>query len=109
MSAANYDIITQEGAGLSLTLVYKDDAGTPIDISTYAPQINVTDNAQDDTADTYVGAFVTDGTDGAFNITITPAQVETWLFRNGRYTIELDAVSGLVLVYGKLQVRNLPY
>jgi len=111
MSAAKYDLIAEQGSGISLTLVYKESDGTtPIDISNGTPRIRVTDNEFDETSDTFTGTFTTDGTDGSFSIGVTTEQVEALGFRSGRYVIEVvrPALTE-TLVYGKLQIRELKY
>jgi len=110
MAAGNYDIITIEGGGVALSLVYKDDNGTPIDISSYTPKIFVTDNKKDPTEDEFTGALTTDGTDGAFTITLTPSEADGLGFYSGRYIIKLEGASTEIqLVYGKLQIKKLKY
>ena len=109
MAAAKYDIKTEEGAGLSLSLVYKNDAGTPIDISGATISLDITDNVFDDTADSFPGAFVTDGTDGAFTIVVAAASIDALTFPQGRYIIKLTGSPEVTLLYGKFQVKPLPY
>lgn len=109
MAAAKYDIIIQEGASLALTLVYKDSAGTPIDISGSTSSIDIIDNALDSVADTFAGSFTTDGTDGSFEIALTAAQVSALGFANGRYTISLAGSPADTLLYGKFLVKPLKY
>jgi len=109
MAAAKYDIQTEEGAGLSLALVYKDDNDTPIDISGATITLKVTDNIFDETSDQFPGTLTTDGTDGAFGITIASTSIDALAFRNGRYVIELTGVPELTLLYGKFQVKKLKY
>ena len=110
MSAAKYDLIISEGAGLSLSLVYKDNAGVVIDISAKTPRIRITDNVYDDTTDTFTGALTTDGTDGAFTITVSSADIDALGFRDGRFIIDLlEGDTSIQLVYGKLKVKELKY
>ena len=111
MAAGNYDIITIEGGGVALSLVYKDDTGTPIDISSYTPYIDVTDNKRDnETITTFTGAFVTDGTDGAFTLNISPSEATALGWFSGRFVIKLvDDPAEIQLVYGKLQIKKLKY
>lgn len=110
MSAAKYDLIISEGAGLSLSLVYKDNAGTVIDISAKTPRIRITDNVYDETTDTFNGTLTTDGTDGAFTITVSSADIDALGFRDGRFIIDLvEGTTSIQLVYGKLKVKELKY
>jgi hypothetical protein len=108
MAAAKYDIITEENATVSLSMVYKDSAGTPIDISSGGvPVFSITDNANDIVADTVNATFDTDGTDGAFSLSINWATIDGWGFPNGKYTITIG--SGDTILYGKFQVKALRY
>ena len=109
MAAAKYDIQVEEGAGLSLALVYKDETGTPIDISGATITMSITDNSNDDTSDDFAGAFVTDGTDGAFTVIIASTAIDALAFTNGRYLISLSGSVIADLIYGKFQVKQLPY
>lgn len=109
MAAAKYDIQTETGAGLSLALVYKDDNDTPIDISGATITMKVTDNVFDETSDNFLGTLTTDGTDGAFSITIASTAIDALPFRSGRYVIELTGTPEVSLLYGKLQVKRLKY
>lgn len=109
MAAAKYDIQVEEGAGLSLALVYKDENGTPIDISGATITMSITDNSNDDTSDDFAGAFVTDGTDGAFTVLINSSAIDALEFVNGRYLISLSGSVVADLIYGKFQVKQLPY
>lgn len=110
MSAAKYDLIISEGHGLSLSLVYKDNDGNVFDISSKTPRIRITDNAYDDVTDSFDGTLATDGTDGAFNITIASGTVDNFGFRDGRFVIELvEGAASIQLVYGKLKIKELKY
>jgi len=110
MSAAKYDLIVSEEAGLSLSLVYKDNSGVVIDISGSTPRIRVTDNQYDETTDTFTGALTTDGTDGAFTITMSANEIDGLAFNDGRFIIDLyDDPISLALVYGKFKVKKLKY
>ena len=92
-----------------MTLVYKDDSNTPIDISGSTPSIVLTDNVFDATADSFTGTLTTDGSDGSFSITLTTAQVDGLGFANGRYIIQLVGSVTDTLLYGKFQVKPLKY
>jgi hypothetical protein len=110
MSAAKYDLIVSEEAGLSLSLVYKDSGGNVIDISGDTPRIRITDNKYDETTDTFTGSLTTDGTDGAFTITMSANEVDGLAFTNGRFIIDLyDDPTSVALVYGKFKVKKLRY
>lgn len=109
MAAAKYDIITQEGATIGLSMIYKDNLGNPIDISGDVPVFAITDNVNDNTADTVNCAFTTDGTDGEFTLTIPAGNVDGWGFKNGKYTITLNGGNGDTIIYGKMLVKDLKY
>lgn len=110
MSAAKYDLIISEGHGLSLSLVYKDNEGQVLDISSKTPRIRITDNAYDTVTDTFDGTLTTDGTDGAFDFTIASSVVDAFSFKDGRFVIELvEGAASIQLVYGKLKIKELKY
>ena len=106
MPAANYDIITAKLSGLSLTCVYKDEDGNPVDITGATPEFRITDNQYDTTLDTYTGSLTTDGTDGSFQISIGASTVTGWGFNMGRFVIALTGAIDASLIYGKLQIVN---
>ena len=108
MAAAKYNIIVEEAASLSLSCVYKDSAGTPISLVGSTADIVLIDNA-DDATPTTISCTLTDPVNGAFDATMTAAQITALGFLSGRYTIELSGAINDTLLYGKFQVRPLKY
>jgi len=107
MAAAKYDIQVEEQSTLSLALVYKDANDVPIDISSSALIMSIYDNDYSTgNATTVTPALATDGTDGAFNIVIPWATVAGLNYNQGRYTI---SIAGDTILYGKFQIKQLPY
>lgn len=107
MSAAKYNIAAEEYSALSLSITYKDSDNVAVDISGQTLAMSVYDNdASTDEATAIVPTFETDGTDGIFNIAIPWTQLQNLNYRQGRYTVNLGDT---VILYGKLQIKQLRY
>jgi hypothetical protein len=98
MSAAKYNISVDEYSELSLSITYKD--ADDVAVSVY-------DNDRStDEATAVTPTFETDGSDGIINISIPWSTLNTFDYRQGRYTI---TVGTNVILYGKLQIKQLRY
>ena len=107
MAAAKYNIQVEEHSSLSLALVYKDANDAVIDISTSALTMVIYDNdIEADTTFEPTPVLTTDGTDGAFGITVPWSDIDALPYKQGRYVIR---VGGDAILYGKFQVKNLRY
>lgn len=107
MAAAKYDIQVEEQSTLSLALVYKDSNDALIDISSSALIMSIYDNDYSTgTTTTVTPTLATNGTDGAFNVVIPWSTLGGLNYNQGRYTI---SVGGDTILYGKFQIKQLPY
>jgi len=107
MSAAKYNISVDEYSALSLSITYKDANDVAVDISGQTLAMSVYDNDRStDEATAVTPTFETDGTDGIINIAIPWSTLNTFDYRQGRYTITVGAN---VILYGKLQIKQLRY
>lgn len=107
MAAARYNIQVEEYSDLSLTITYKDSSDNPIDISTSTLEFELFDNDRSiaDATNATV-TLTTDGTDGQMDIDATWATLDLLDYKQGRYTLKVD---GTVILYGKLQIKQLRY
>ena len=107
MSAAKYNISVDEYSQLSLSITYKDSSDVVVDISGQVLAMSVYDNDRSaDEATAVTPTFETDGSDGVFNVVIPWATLSGLNYRQGRYTI---SVGSEVILYGKLQIKQLRY
>jgi hypothetical protein len=100
MSAGSYDIYIEQGATLSLPIVWKDSAGTIINITGYTARMQVRQSVNSSTilltATTENGKLVIDGSAGKVTISLsaTDTAAITWL--TGVYDLELVSSGGVV-------------
>ena len=107
MAAAKYNIQVEEHSSLSLALVYKDATDTVIDISSLSLAMTIYDNdIEEDTAFLVTPTLATDGTDGAFQITMPWSSIDALGYQQGRYILR---IAGDAVLYGKFQVKQLRY
>ncbi len=96
MTAAIYNATIDQGATFQLEVVYKDDAGTPINLTGYTAALQVRQNYYDTTAlltlTSPSNGIVITGATGTIDITMTSAQ--TGGLDEGFYVYDLEITSG---------------
>ena len=110
MSAAIYNATIDQGATFNLEVIYKDEAGTPINITGYSAALQIRQNYYDTTAlltlTSPSGGIVITGAAGKINITMT--DVQTGSLDEGFYVYDLEITSsgGIVtrLIQGQFTV-----
>ena len=95
MTAAIYNATIDQGATFQLTVVYKDDAGLPINLTGYTAALQVRQNYYDTTAlltltSPSAGIVIT-GATGTIAITMT--DVQTGSLDEGFYVYDLEISS----------------
>ena len=92
MAAANYDLYIEQGATFTLQLVWKDDEGTPIDITGYSARMQIRRNYGSEPVISLADGegLVLGNTAGTIEITITDEQTEAITITSGRYDLELE-------------------
>lgn len=95
MAAANYDITIEQGATFPLSIIWKDDSGTPINLDGYTARMQVRKSSQSDevilnlTSNESDLSITLGGEDGTIDILI-PAEVTAGLeVRRAVYDLEL--------------------
>jgi len=95
MTAAIYNATIDQGATFQLTVVYKDDAGLPINLTGYTAALQVRQNYYDTTAlltlTSPSGGIVITGATGTIAITMT--DVQTGSLDEGFYVYDLEISS----------------
>jgi hypothetical protein len=112
MPAGNYDIYIEQGATLSLPIIWKDSDGNVINITGYTARMQVRQTRPSTTvllsATTENGKLVIDGSNGKVTISLsaTDTSAITWL--TGVYDLELASPGGVVtrLIEGSVTVSQ---
>jgi hypothetical protein len=112
MSAGSYDLYIEQGATLSLPIIWKDSDGNVINITGYTARMQVRQTRPSTTvllsATTENGKLVIDGSNGKVTISLsaTDTSAITWL--TGVYDLELISGSGVVtrLIEGSVTVSQ---
>jgi hypothetical protein len=99
MAAADYDLLIEQGATFDLSIVWKDNEGTPIDLTGYSARMQIRKNYDTEpvislTSDSD-GGIVLGGEDGTIDITIDAETTENIEIRRGRYDLEIE-LAGIV-------------
>lgn len=110
MTAATYNITVEQGATFTLDLVYKDNVGTPIDLTGYTARMQIRRSYSATsplaTFTTENGRIVLGTTDGTVSVTGEAALTASIGVRNAVYDLELISPTGVVtrLIRGSVSV-----
>lgn len=100
MPAAVYDITIEQGADFFINLTYKDDTGSPIDLTGYSARMQVREDYSSATAlvdaTTGNGDITLGGVSGSIDIHIPASVTGALNFDTGKYDIEIVDASGVV-------------
>lgn len=113
MPATTYDIVIEQGATFALNLVYRNDAGTPVDLSGYSARMQVRETfASDSTllALTSAAGITLGGAAGTINIEASDETTSAIPIRQivwAVYDLELVPPNGkaLRLLQGAAEIR----
>lgn len=109
MTAAQHDILIEQGATFTLNLVWKDSDGNPINITGYTARMQVRRKHADTAVllnfTTENGAITLGGAAGTIDVEAL-ADITDGTVRAGVYDLELENGSGVVtrLIEGKVTV-----
>jgi len=96
MAAAIYNATIDQGATFTLEVIYKDSAGTPINLTGYTAALQIRQNYYDDTALVTLtspsGGIVITGATGTIDITMSSAQTAS--LDEGIYVYDLEIYAG---------------
>jgi hypothetical protein len=101
MAAGIYDITIEQGANLSLPLTWKDEAGSPINLTGYSGRMQIRENFD---SEDYIVSLTSDvgggitlgGAAGTITISMSAALTASLAQVDAVYDLELIAVSGFV-------------
>jgi hypothetical protein len=110
MTAGNNNFIIDQGADWYITVVYKDSAGTAINLTGYTAALQIRDTYADSTTDLSLtspsGGIVITGATGTISIHATAAQTRAIAAGNYVYDLEITSSTGIVtrLIQGKISI-----
>jgi len=99
--AEEYDITIEQGATFELPIVWKDEKGTPIDLTGYKARMQIRKRIRSDeilaSLTTENGRIVLGGAAGTIDIVIPATETEKFSFSRGVYDLELEGPGGYVV------------
>lgn len=108
--AGTYHILTDGGATFSRQLTWKDETGTPVNLTSYTARMQLRTAVQNDSMvlelSTSNGRISLGGSAGTIDLTITAADMTTLV--PTKYVYDLELINGTVvtrLVQGTFTVR----
>jgi hypothetical protein len=110
MTAANNNFVIDQGANWFVTVVYKDSAGTAIDLTGYTAALQIRDTYADSTTDLSLtspsGGITITGATGTIAITATAVQTAAIAAGTYVYDLEITSSGGIVtrLIQGKISL-----
>jgi hypothetical protein len=111
MTAATNNFIIDQGANWFVTFVYKDAAGTPINLTGYTAALQIRDTYADATTDLSLsspsGGITITAATGTIAVTATAAQTGAIAAGSYVYDLEITSAGGIVtrLVQGKISLN----
>jgi hypothetical protein len=101
MAATQYDFSIEQGSSFTISLIYKDSSGSPIDLTGWCARLVIaTDNNETITfvtTNSVVGSysFTLGGALGTIVLQIPASVTNTYDFNAGRYDLELESINNL--------------
>ncbi len=101
MAATQYDFSIEQGSSFTISLIYKDSSGSPIDLTGWCARLIIaTDNNETITfvtTNSVVGSysFTLGGVLGTIVLQIPASVTNTYDFNAGRYDLELESINNL--------------
>jgi hypothetical protein len=97
MSATKYDFSIEQGTSFKFSLVYKDNAGNPIDLTNWCARLtwttdkNVTQTFISTNTDLSLYKFMIEPQVGKLTLLIPPETTNIFNFNRARYDLELQS------------------
>lgn len=96
MAAAKYDFDVEQGSSYNLTFIYKNNAGTPIDITGWCARMLMT--TSDNKTITYTSGnsnsdykMSIDGVNGKITLMLPASTTNNFTFKTAKYDFELES------------------
>jgi hypothetical protein len=113
MAASKYDFTIEQGSSFKISLIYKDNAGNPIDLTGWCARLiwktntNITQTFSSDNIDYNVYKFTIDDPNGKLTLMIPSSTTNSFNFNTAKYDLELQSPDDLYNGGGKYTTRLL--
>ena len=113
MAASKYDFTIEQGTSFKISLIYKDNAGNPIDLTGWCARLiwktntNITQTFSSDNIDYNVYKFTIDDVEGKLTLMMPSSTTNSFSFNTAKYDLELQSPDDLYAGGGKYTTRLL--
>lgn len=113
MAASKYDFTIEQGTSFKISLIYKDNAGNPINLTGWCARLiwktntNITQTFSSDNIDHNVYKFTIDDAAGKLTLMIPASTTNAFNFNTAKYDLELQSPEDLYSGGGKYTTRLL--
>jgi hypothetical protein len=113
MAASKYDFSIEQGSSFTISLIYKDENGNPVDLTDWCARLTWktnTNNTQIFSSlnnDYSVYKFIIEGTIGKITLQFPATTTNSFVFNTAKYDLELQSPEDLYVGGGKYTTRLL--
>lgn len=113
MAASKYDFTIEQGTSFKISLIYKDNAGNPINLTGWCARLvwktntNTTQTFSSDNIDYNVYKFTIDDIEGKLTLMMPSSTTNSFNFNTAKYDLELQSPDDLYAGGGKYTTRLL--
>lgn len=113
MAASKYDFAIEQGSSFKISLIYKDQNGTPIDLTGWCARLvwrtntGITQIFSSDNLDHSVYKFTIDDPNGKLTLLFPANTTNSFNFTTAKYDLELQSPDDLYSGGGKYTIRIL--
>lgn len=113
MAASKYDFTIEQGSSFKISLVYKDSAGNPVNLTNWCARLiwktntNITQTFSSDNIDHNVYKFTINDAEGKLTLMIPSSTTNSFNFNTAKYDLELQSPDDLYAGGGKFTTRLL--
>lgn len=113
MAASKYDFTIEQGSSFKISLVYKDSAGNPVNLTNWCARLiwktntNITQTFSSDNIDHNVYKFTINNAEGKLTLMIPSSTTNSFNFNTAKYDLELQSPDDLYSGGGKFTTRLL--
>jgi hypothetical protein len=113
MAASLYDFNIEKGSSFTLSIIYKEDTGTIIDLTGYCARLiwrtNLGETQEFLTTDTNYNEykFIIDGIDGRISLKLPASTTNNYEFKSAKYDLEIQSPIDHYTQGGKFTTRIL--
>ena len=113
MAASKYDFVIEQGSSFTMSLVYKDSNGSPIDLTDWCARLvwktntNASQIFSTENIDYSVYKFTIEPVIGKLTLLIPASTTNSFAFSSAKYDLELQSDDDLYVGGGKSVIRLL--